>query len=521
MSKAEIEIAPGKNTRLTAEASGYYSLEAELLFSNLPDSGIIIEAQLLVLSGDTLIATSYPLHKSLSLDDSTMDISSYFYSGGSKNPSNLQLSYRVFSPHEEIVLNPSLPPELARSSGSYSIFEPAKGLFSSEKSSSGPIKVESVIVRNVAGADDSVFMNLSIKKQIDCGFIFSCESNGTAISSEFHIMDQPKKTSSSLTIHLNEDLSVKLQGFTGSAWKKTEIFNCPAIKVEEPEGSESSQVQESETHASDANKTESFQPDHNEEYLIRLTIINSGGEFTGGTITDSETKNNLELRIKEAAISSSMEFSDGSFFESTEYTDILHCYGPHVPSSNVLVEHSSDADIDDDYDRQYEEIFSDLLENTTAKRFTSSTPYLDEGRSSMLSKDDLVFYNQKIEKRIHYPAVVNIRAGEKFNLANVYIGSMNMDETISEDEIIEMILYIPEHKAEEYTKAYLGEYWSSDSSLIDVISDIFVDAHELKETIVKNHHLYPGDIEGKGEWENDYVKITTSTGEVLFEDGAY
>jgi len=54
-----------------------------------------------------------------------------------------------------------------------------------------------------------------------------------------------------------------------------------------------------------------------------------------------------------------------------------------------------------------------------------------------------------------------------------------------------------------------------------VISDIFVDAHELKETIVKNHHLYPGDIEGKGEWENDYVKITTSTGEVLFEDGAY
>ena len=45
-------------------------------------------------------------------------------------------------------------------------------------------------------------------------------------------------------------------------------------------------------------------------------------------------------------------------------------------------------------------------------------------------KMTLVFYNQKIEKRIHYPAVENIRAGEKFNLANVYIGSMNMDETI-------------------------------------------------------------------------------------------
>ena len=61
MSKAEIEIAPGRNTRLTAEASGYYSREAELLFSNLPDSGIIIEAQLLVLSGDTLIA-NFLLH---------------------------------------------------------------------------------------------------------------------------------------------------------------------------------------------------------------------------------------------------------------------------------------------------------------------------------------------------------------------------------------------------------------------------------------------------------------------------
>ena len=99
MSKPEIEIAPSKNTRLTAEASGYYSLEAELLFSNLPDSGIIIEAQLLVLSGDTLIATSYPLHKSLSLDDSTMDISSYFYSVESlKNRINGDIKRVIYVP---------------------------------------------------------------------------------------------------------------------------------------------------------------------------------------------------------------------------------------------------------------------------------------------------------------------------------------------------------------------------------------------------------------------------------------
>ena len=49
-----------------------------------------------------------------------------------------------------------------------------------------------------------------------------------------------------------------------------------------------------------------------------------------------------------------------AFSNQTEYTDILHCYGPHVPSSNILVEHSSDADIDDDYDRQYEEISPDF-----------------------------------------------------------------------------------------------------------------------------------------------------------------
>ena len=137
------------------------------------------------------------------------------------------------------------------------------------------------------------------------------------------------------------------------------------------------------------------------------------------------------------------------------------------------------------------------------------------------AEDDLIFYSQKIEKRISYPVVLDPTLDDRIKLENLYIGSMNMDETMSQDEIVAVVLYIPSGQAEEYAKEYLGTHWSSELQLSDIISDIFCEADELKEKILRNHMLYPGDIEGKGEWENDFVKITDLTGEVLFEGGAY
>ena len=80
---------------------------------------------------------------------------------------------------------------------------------------------------------------------------------------------------------------------------------------------------------------------------------------------------------------------------------------------------------------------------------------------------------------------------------------------------------IPKDKAIEYTKEYLADNYDNDCYLSEYIDEIYSESPELKEKIRSKHLLHPGDIEGKGEWENDYVKVTTLDGEVLFEDGIY
>ena len=254
--------------------------------------------------------------------------------------------------------------------------------------------------------------------------------------------------------------------------------------------------------------------------IVRLTIINAGGEFTGGVVTDQGIKEKLRKNIDDSFVNSFMEFDDDTYFEASNYTSILHCYGPNVPGSTILLEESFDIDAEDDYERDYEEILSEEIDETEINQFTSSNPCAD-GNSSDYSDDDLIFYSQKIEKRIHYPVMIGIENGEEFELSDVYIGSMNMDEAISGDEIIEDVLYIPQDKAEDYTKEYLGDEWSADSLLGEFIGEIYSETPELKEKIRSKHLLYPRDVEGKGEWENDYVKVTALDGEVLFEDGIY
>ena len=72
-----------------------------------------------------------------------------------------------------------------------------------------------------------------------------------------------------------------------------------------------------------------------------------------------------------------------------------------------------------------------------------------------------------------------------------------------------------------YLRDYLQTGLSDTDSLSDYLTDIYEENHPLKEIIRKNHLISPGDIEGKGEWENDYVKLLDISGNVIFEEGAY
>lgn len=252
--------------------------------------------------------------------------------------------------------------------------------------------------------------------------------------------------------------------------------------------------------------------------LIRLTIVNTGGEFTGGIIDDGQIIDNLQKQISVGSLNSYMEFDDGSSFESSNYTDILHAYGPHVPDSMVIIEISSDLD-QSDYDRVYQEVGSYNIDDTQINQFTCANPSYDPGKVVRHSDNAIVFFTQKIEKRIHYPVVFEGIDRLVFN--DIYVGSINMDESISGDEILHEVLYIPKSQANRYLREYLQTGLSDTDSLSDYLTDIYEENHPLKEIIRKNHLISPGDIEGKGEWENDYVKLLNVSGNVIFEDGAY
>ena len=46
--------------------------------------------------------------------------------------------------------------------------------------------------------------------------------------------------------------------------------------------------------------------------------------------------------------------------------------------------------------------------------------------------DDGVIYfgGYKIEKRVHYPAIISLKNNEKFDVKNVYIATVNIGETM-------------------------------------------------------------------------------------------
>ncbi len=253
--------------------------------------------------------------------------------------------------------------------------------------------------------------------------------------------------------------------------------------------------------------------------IVRVTITNTGAEYMCGVVEDKTVISSLRLKIEEGSVSSYMEMDNGEDFSSSNYTNILQVYGPNISDAAIEVEETVDID-QDNTDREYKEIFSGDIGDTMINKFSSSNPNFYLIDMSDYPEECLIFYNQKIEKRIHYTVEVECNVDD-FDLSDIYIGSMNMDETFSNDEIIEDVLYIPKDRAKQYMMEYHGNNYDADCQLLDYLSEIYSDSKELKEIIRENHLLIPIDIEGKGEWENDYIKITDLSGDVLFEEGEY
>ena len=114
--------------------------------------------------------------------------------------------------------------------------------------------------------------------------------------------------------------------------------------------------------------------------------------------------------------------------------------------------------------------------------------------------------------------IQGIPANEEIDLKNIFLGTVMMDELFGEEDyILHEVLYITKDKASEYIKEFLGENYNNEDNLADHIEEIYGESLELREKIRNNHLIQPIYVGGKGEWESDYVKVTDTEGDILFE----
>jgi hypothetical protein len=247
---------------------------------------------------------------------------------------------------------------------------------------------------------------------------------------------------------------------------------------------------------------------------FKLEIINTGGEYAYGFVTDESQKALIKEKIdnSEIALDNDGDGVEASFFM---YENVLHVYGPNGSDANL----SLTVYEDEDCDNEIEEVFSqESIDSLGVNIFTSSNPYPDNFKNNIES-DALIFGGYYVEKRIHYPAVIKIEEGEQFEITNVYIGLMNLDETLCEDQIVNKVLYIRPDVAQEIMNNY-NNGDNSDDPLSDYIGEMYSDFDDMDQVIqdlLKKSECTILDIQGKGEREDQFVVVKTMDGEVLFE----
>jgi len=242
----------------------------------------------------------------------------------------------------------------------------------------------------------------------------------------------------------------------------------------------------------------------------RITVFCGGGEYTGGHVTEPEVKDFIREKIEDGELCSFDDLPNGDSFNPEQYTDILAAYGPAVGCSTTLIVEEINGDDE-------KVIFEGDFEESDAQHYTHSNPW-PTNEDGEYNDDDLIIYTQKYEKRISMPAIVELEDDVEFELDNVYVGSVNMDETINGDEIAVEVLYIPKDKAAAFVKEFLGD--DDEEELAYLIPEIGDDAPDILAKIYE-YNLELEDICGKGETENDYMKVVDLKENVLYEGGEY
>jgi hypothetical protein len=181
---------------------------------------------------------------------------------------------------------------------------------------------------------------------------------------------------------------------------------------------------------------------------------------------------------------------------------------------------------------------TNYLESNYFNHFTISNPYLTEelkNKYMNINKNTLLWCNQKIEKRINYPILIKLDENETLVYKNIFIGSINMDEIISEDEILTSIFYftnetkikILKEISKDIDNRFNDEYFKFIQKDLSILENDFIEileeyySNEKYTKLFDEYLIENEDIEGKGEIENNKSIITNLNNEILYEGDDY
>jgi len=253
--------------------------------------------------------------------------------------------------------------------------------------------------------------------------------------------------------------------------------------------------------------------------FYKLSIINTGGEYCAGVVTDDDQKELLYQKIDEEDVNFNNDSDDDSTsVHSFEIDNLIHVYGPNINEAKITL----DSYKDDECEEHISEIvdFDKDIEEYPLTIFLMENPYLSDDLKKELSssEDDLFFAGLTVEKSLDVPFVVELQDDEEFKFENVYIGTILMDEAFQglEDNVVSVGLYLtPENK-----KKILKKYNDPDQSLEyfeELLSEVYYSKDKKMLELLQEYEMSILDIEGQGFSKGETIIVQNMADDVLYE----
>lgn len=254
--------------------------------------------------------------------------------------------------------------------------------------------------------------------------------------------------------------------------------------------------------------------------FIKIAIKGTGGEYTFGKVSEQKETDIIQKKIDEGEeIGSTIYYQDENGedkqFNHYDYDDILHQFGPEINDSEIIVTEFDSEKLDNEID----EIINVSLGDSGVTTCLQCEPGIEFDKKSNV----LYWGNEKIEKRIYFPATLILEDNTDFHIENIFLPFMSMQEAINNSDILTKILYIPKNEQIEIAQAYFLQLEKGVTSEdMKNLSSIVGEAYfESKDIDFSKYELNLQDVEGKGEIENDFSVIRNSSDEIIYEGSAY